>query len=526
MSIPLNTLGARELRRTARRSVRFAVVLWAIAAIAAMAAFPDEAAAGFGGWEFQPYRIHALLALDVPGGLAEELSGELPVYLRNRAGCAFAPLWVFDIELATGAARAKVFRDVEEAGPEKPTDLPKDTDKLILLAVHWTPLGLQLTAREYDQYVERWGVPLHPECRQFSSLPEQLFALVWQTFSPLAQVDPDPNDPKRATLRPRGSELLRGEAEGMPPWAMAGDVFLPLTRRTARGGQVVENGIQPVPWTYVAAVASEAIESGDQSKETENNKAQDKAKDKVTDKQETLEFHVHSGSRRPFVARRSSRLELLAIGVRADPEPTRLQFFARKNERKPLVGYEALVQESGNEEPTRIGLSDTAGEVVIPPGNERIRILLVKHGGQLLAKLPVVPGAAHTIKIPLPDDDARLAAEARLAALREDLIDVVARRNILMARARKRIENKDFAGAQELLRSLDELPGKPQFKLALDTSARLLRSDDPAMQRKIDGLFSQTQTLMTQFLDLKPINQLHNELREAQQKGPQKAGGT
>src|ERR1041385_4612158 len=102
--------------------------------------------------------------------------------------------------------------------------------------------------------------------------------------------------------------------------------------------------------------------------------------------------------------------------------------------------------------------------------------------------VPVRAGAQNRIDIPLPDDDARLAAEASLAAVREDLVDVVARRNILMSRARQKIEKKDFAAAQELLRALDDLPGRPQFNLTLTNAARSLRSNDPQMQKRIDKL--------------------------------------
>lgn len=460
-------------------------------------AFSPTANAENGGWEFQPYRIHTLLAIDVPGGLTEQWSKEVPLYLQRRVDAALAPAWVFDVHLATGAERIQVFNNLVSASDTKPTDIPKEKDKLLLLAVRWAPDGFSLSAREYDQYVQRWSVPIHRECRQASALPEQLFALAWQAFSPLAQFELDPNDAQREVLKPRGAELPHGPDAA--PWARAGDVFLPILRRTSRGGQLVENGIQPVPWTYLEAVEG---------------------------KNKSLEFQIQSGSRRPFGARRQGRVEQLAIGIRADAAATTLRVHARKNDKKPLVGYEVLSQKAGEETPTRIGLSDTTGEVRIPPGSSRIEMLLIKHGGQLLAKLPVVPGAEQTISVPLPDDDARLAAEARLAALREDLIDVVARRNILMARARQKIEKKDFAGAQELLRSLDELPAKPQFNLTLSTAARLLRSDDLQMQRRIDQLFQATQTLLTQFLDLKPISQLHDQLREAQQKNPPKTDKT
>jgi hypothetical protein len=46
----------------------------------------------------------------------------------------------------------------------------------------------------------------------------------------------------------------------------------------------------------------------------------------------------------------------------------------------------------------------------------------------------------------------------------------------------------------------------------------MLRSDDPQIQRRIDQLFAGTQTVMTQYLDARPIRELHDELREAQRK--------
>jgi hypothetical protein len=53
----------------------------------------------------------------------------------------------------------------------------------------------------------------------------------------------------------------------------------------------------------------------------------------------------------------------------------------------------------------------------------------------------------------------------------------------------------------------------------MDTARRSLRSDDPLMQRRIDRLFDATDTLLTQFLDVRPINEVNDELRAAQSKG-------
>jgi hypothetical protein len=86
-----------------------------------------------------------------------------------------------------------------------------------------------------------------------------------------------------------------------------------------------------------------------------------------------------------------------------------------------------------------------------------------------------------------------------------------------MARTRQKIAQKELEAAGELLRSLDELPGRSQFNLTLTSAARLLRSDDPQIQRRIDQLFQGTQTVLAQYLDARPINELHDELRAARQ---------
>ncbi|HVT27955.1 MAG TPA: hypothetical protein VHE81_08070, partial [Lacipirellulaceae bacterium] len=375
-----------------------------------------------------------------------------------------------------------------------PPNLAASKDKLLLATVHWEPASIQLTAREFDRYVQRWGTPIHRDSRQEAALPEQLFALLWQTFAPLAHVELDPKDPRLVTLQPRGAELPR--SAGSAPWAKSGDVFLPILRRTTRGGQLEKKGgIQVVPWTYLEATGT---------------------------KGNAIAGRIESANRRPLVSRRPGRIEQVAIAVRADPAVTILQLHSRTDADKPLVGYEAFLQKPGEKALVRIGITDTAGRIPIVPGKDRIQFVVVKHGNQLLARVPIASGAEARVDVPLPDDDARLAVESHLAAVREDLIDVVARRNIIISRARVKIRQKDFASAQQLLQTLDEIPGRPQFDLALSTAQRTLRSNDPQIQRRIDQLFTATQTLLTQYLDLRPINEIHDELREAQAKAQSK----
>jgi hypothetical protein len=299
----------------------------------------------------------------------------------------------------------------------------------------------------------------------------------------------DPSDNKKINLEPRGSALSR--PAGAEPLVRPGEIFLPVLRRTSRSGQLVEHGVAPVPWTYIEAVASDGHE---------------------------LVGRIHSGSRRPFGVRRPGRTEQVAIALRADPGQSQIRLRSRTNAEKPLVGYEVQSQNVEEETLSRVGLSDQQGALVVQPGKSRVQVLFVKNGGQLLARVPIVPGADRELSLPLPDDDMRLAAEARLSALREELIDVVARRNILIARVKQKIEKRDYDAADKLLRSLDELPGRSQFDLTITTASRILKSDDPQIQRRIDNLFNATRTLLTQFLDMRPINEVHDELNAARQK--------
>ena len=444
-----------------------------------------------GGWDFETYRIRITIAIDAPGGVAEQLADKLPRYVERRIDASIFPAWSSTVQLATGPDRSKVFTQIAAPPNAPPPTLPKDKDKLLLAAIRWTPESIELSAREYDRYVQRWSVPLRRESRQEAAVPEQLFALVWQSFSPLAEFEVDPKDPKRAVLKPRGALLPR--AAGAAPWSKPGDIFQPVFRRTTRGGELEKNGLAIVPWTYLETI------------EVKNN---------------TIASRIQAASRRPFSARRQGRVDQVAIGLRTDPDATILKLHSRTAAAKPLIGYEVFSQNPGEEATARIGLTDSAGQIQISPAKTRIQFVLVKHGGPLLARIPVLAGAQHRVDIPLPDDDARLAAEARLAAIREDLIDVVARRNILMSRARQKIDKKDFAAAQDLLRALDDLPTRQQFDTTVDAAKHAIHSDDPQMQARINQLFDTTQTLLAQYLDIRPINQLHDELREAQSKSP------
>ncbi len=473
-------------------------ILSVLAVATACGAIVGRAAEREDVWEGQPYRIHAQLAIDAPGDLAEQLTEQLPSYLLDRVNASIGVVWRLKTDLATGPLRHQLLDGIDSFTAADVAEGAADEDKRLLLSVRSTPWGYELAAREYDRYVQRWGQTIRRTTRQREALAEQLFQLVEQAVSPLAQVRPDPDDPQHVVFDLRGSDLPPSGADFS--WARPGDVFLPIVRRTTRDGTLLPDGATVVPWTYLEVIdppAGAAQPIG----------------------------RILSATQRPLGVRRG-RTALVAIGVRSDPGDSTLRLQARTSPDKPLVGYEVFAQ-NVDEKPMRpVGLSDAAGEVTVTPGKSPIQMLFVKSDGTYLARMPIVPGAEQRIVVPLPDDDERLRVAARLSALREDMVDLVARRNIVMARVRQQIEAKNFAEAHSLLDSLDSLPGPTQFGQTLDREARRHRTKDAQVQRRIDSLFSQTRTALGKFLDPQPIGELHDELQQAETpaKEPTSAG--
>lgn len=465
-----------------------------VAVAAALVAATVHAAGPQKYWDIEPYRIHLTIAIDAPAGLADQLAAELPIYFKQRVAASIGALWRLETEVATGGERHRLLKGLDALSDGEPIAAVAGEEKQLFATLRWTPWGYELSAREYDRYVQRWGATVHAAARQRDALAEQMFALVHQAVAPLAQVTLDTDNSDLVQLTLRGSALPQRSDDVIT--VEPGDAFLPVLRRTTREGELVTDGVQVVPWTYIEVTGLPDAEGGSKQ----------------------IVGRVQSGTRRPLGVRRRGRIEQVAIALRADPADATIRLHSRTEAEKPLVAYDVFAQNTGEKETRLVGLSDENGELCVAPGKTAIQLLYVKSAGELLARLPIVPGVDRYVDVPLPDDDVRLRAQARLAALREDLVDLVARRNIFMARVRHQIEEKNYGQARELLELLDELPGRAQFNQQLEREARLHRASDPQVQRRIEQLFTATQTVLGQFLDPRPISELHDELRAAQQR--------
>ena len=173
-----------------------------------------------------------------------------------------------------------------------------------------------------------------------------------------------------------------------------------------------------------------------------------------------------------------------------------------------------------------VGLTDWRGQIAIAPSAAPLRLMYVKNGGQLLARLPIVAGYHSQQVAEVPDDNPRLQAEGFIRGMNGQIMDLVAQRQILTAHIRKRITENKLDEAQQLLEQLRTLKTRNDVQRELDMQARRqLASPYLSVQARIDKLYGDTRALLAKFLDADLPNQLMAEIRQAREGGGAKPKG-
>ena len=206
-----------------------------------------------------------------------------------------------------------------------------------------------------------------------------------------------------------------------------------------------------------------------------------------------LNCYVHSAMRSPIRGRGGSRRKQLAFGLRATQEATTLRVVAqvRRNETPyPLPGIEVYTKKPSTDPlpktpeekvaatkknpAVKLGETDWRGSLLITRYEMPLRIVYLKNGGQLLRRLPIVPGFETELVCEVPDDDPRLRAESVVRGFHGQIKDLVAQRQILAARIKKYVT----AGEVRSEEHTSELQSRSNLvcRLLLEqTSLQLLR---------------------------------------------------
>ena len=478
-------------------------------------------------WELTPYRIQVVLATGQAPELSADFRADLAEGLVARVETLIGAAWDVDVIDASATFQRALIRDFEtvtverleeelsrrlpgkEAPPsgetsaeEKPFDLDA-LDKVILLAALPGETGYRVVARELDVRTRQWNATVSVHVWQAAKLRDASFRAVWKAFAPLAQIVAVDKNQVTLRLRAAGFPTRDGSIVLVRP----GQVFEPVIRHNDRNGKL--RAASPVPWTFLTADqpaqgATGVLPVGEKH-------GQDA---RATQPSASAGFTctLHTGLRTPLSGRRRGRFEQLAIAVGSTRQPTRLILQSRTDPHEVLPDYDVYSHPPDSKSTEPVGRTDRQGSVIIPPGEHTLRVLLIKNGGEFLARLPLVPGREAEVTAAIANDNQRLEAEGFITGLQEELIDLVTRREVLLVQANQQIDQKKFDEAEKLVRQLQGLESRDDFALHLTQEERKIFSPDKRVQAKIDAMFAKTRKLVDEYLNPNVIDQLDRQI--------------
>jgi hypothetical protein len=446
-------------------------------------------------WLYSPYRIRVWLAMDGSPELTDQLAERIARTITDRGQTFAEATWDIrtipcPLPLRWDAAMRPQDITVEQVAQVAAQRLRVD-DKLVLLSVRSEPGGYRVTARELDCHTRTWQPLIQRQTVQSSRIPEEAFSAVADAFTPLMQIENIRG--REVTLRVRAGGLIMDPTG--PAAVKSSDILLPVLRRNDRLGEPLQDGILPAPWTFLSVQQQEGS---------------------------TLLAQAHSGQFSVLGMRASARVQKFALVAQPLGESTDLQLLTRTDQPEPLAGYDVYSKDPLTDETILLGATDWRGVLTVYRGDKPLQILYVRNGGHLLARLPMVPGLEPVLTAEIRNDDRRLEAEGFVKGLQSTIMDLVARRQLYISRFRRHLQAKDFDQARALLEEFGKLPTRSDLgRELLQQRPRFASTElrDRQEQARIDKMFTETQQLLTRFLEPGTAAELASELEQARQSG-------
>jgi hypothetical protein len=444
-------------------------------------------AADLSVWPLTSYNVSVLVAVAPQAPLTPRLEASLLADLAARIDAVVGTPWNVTVSAPPPALRRAMLHDMRALQAK---DIPfgsPEPDKILLLTVTVVPGGLAVMARDFDVRTRTLNTPVTHPCWQTGSLCDVALDTILTAFSPIARID-------RVEVEGKdGIAVLRVKAAGLPTrdpnlrLIRAGDVFRPVVRQNNRDSSFKQAVHARWSLCVVEKIAPDEVRS-----------------------------RIYTGMKGEIPTKGRGRAEPLALRVISPGGATAVTLQTRVEPKKPLAGCDVYAYPPGKKEAVAlIGQTDRQGRLCVSSTKDSLmRVLLVKNGLALLAKLPIVPGLEPQLSADLPNDDLRLQAEGFITGLQEELFDLIARQKILAARVRTLIESKDYDKAAELIDKLRRLPTGQQLNLRLDAEKQRLATTDTSIQKKMNTLFVDTHTLIENNFDSKLVDDLDRELRE------------
>jgi hypothetical protein len=449
-------------------------------------------------WEFSPYRIRVwsqvATSLPLPTEYREQLAEEISQQSDVTVGAA----WSLEPELMPATLESDFAIDIRQLTVAKiqavrPTVL--ESDKLFLLSVGGTNAEYVIRARELDCRTRIFGPVIVRRTRQPEQIATHAFRALTEAFAAMVRIESGQGNSLIVRVKCGGLVL----DQQSPAHIAEGDILQPIVRQNDRLGQPA--AITVVDWTFL----------------------------RVTGRGETnpnlLEVQVHSAWQSPIRGRVSARREQYALAIR--PTFAETELFIEADVPKGVDPYSLSGLEIYSKPPPAadtdtkklsqfLGLTNWQGAIRIERTESPLQLVYVKNGGQLLARLPTVPGLTRELRVSIPDDDPRLQAEGGVQGFNGQLMDLIGHRQILASGIRKYIDEGRLTEAQTLVDVFTRLPTRTDMQRRLDQQlARQEKSPNRMVQARINVLYNEARKAVAKFVDPSLAGTLRRELQEA-----------
>ncbi|MFV0442182.1 MAG: hypothetical protein ACK5Q5_01280 [Planctomycetaceae bacterium] len=442
----------------------------------------------------QPYRV--LVAVGVAADVAVTVQEQSAVIrgLQQRIASRLGELWRADIELVDwlSPGRSSVLKSFSQADLNG-RFLGSKYDKVFLATLEGAGTAVRTSALEWDQNSQTSTTMTSSLCYEPRVRIDRLLAEILAHFRPLASIEEIAEDGVSVSLRVRGGELAPPDRSLAP--VMTGVFLRPYYRYLDRKKEL--RSLQPVPWTYLRI---EEIDRG---------------RAKAT---------IESAFRGALAANRR-RTELMAIAVLPRFESTAVRVYPRGQIDNPLSGTRVDVlnrhpTDDDKVEDRRTLYTGRSGEATVAVDAEHpLLYLYVMSGKSVLAVVPFIPGDLPQVELEVPDDGPRLSVEGEVALLEAELIEVVARREVTIARALGYARGNKWEQADKLVNEVKNLPTREVLKerlerIRLPAVAASRQTKNRVAETRINKLCQQLTETIDQHLPPDRISNFQTEIRE------------
>lgn len=443
-------------------------------------------------WEFSPYQVLVWICHDQSSYFNRNSDSicstvQRDLELLDRSG------WRLTVKVAPAPWNWRLLNSENLSDVTQGLlDIPEmeTFDKLICVRVRSIDGRYQLDAQEMDVQTQQWGARNVDEIGNWQNLANSVTRATQTAFMPLARIDKvydrttDEGTKTIVKLRVRGAGLINTMVEdeegnyvfepnvGSPIWVADNNVFLPVIRRLDRAGAL--EAVNLVQWTFLT----------------------------ILEHHDTMiECEIHSKDRAPLSGRVGRRSQRFALVIRPPNRPSRMLLTTKDKENpKPIQGIEIYSRLPGwtkDQDSEFLGTTDWRGTIDISPNKdgEPLRVLYAKSGNRALARLPIVPGLFDHISAKMPNDDKRLYAQGVAQGLTNELMDLVARRQVIAAQIVTNLERSDFAKAKNILNRLRRVQDANDFAAKLANERTRLLSTDERENNRINAMFDSLEKL-------------------------------